>query len=165
MTDNTQPEALRLANVCSNLTRCSMDAHLIAAELRRQHARIAELEAQLSSAGFTAADMATAEARGFRDGAASVAASAPAPSEHIKETYTLAEVKAKIASNDYSAELLLQHAMALLDSASLSANAGEPVAWMDDDGNIEHNHKPWMSDVWKPIPPPPTTSAGSGKGE
>lgn len=45
MTNNTQPEALRLANVCSNLTRYSMDAHLIAAELRRQHARIAELEA------------------------------------------------------------------------------------------------------------------------
>ena len=56
MADNTRPEALRLANVCSNLTRYSMDAHLIAAELRRQHARIAELEAQLSSSGFTAAD-------------------------------------------------------------------------------------------------------------
>ena len=40
MTDNTQPEApeaLRLANVCSNLTRYSMDAHLIAAELCRLH--------------------------------------------------------------------------------------------------------------------------------
>ena len=47
MTDDTQPEALRLANVCSNLTRYSMDAHLIAAELRRQHTRIAELEAAL----------------------------------------------------------------------------------------------------------------------
>lgn len=32
------PEALRLANVCSNLTRYSMDAHLIAAELRRMYA-------------------------------------------------------------------------------------------------------------------------------
>ena len=51
MTDNTPPEALRLANVCSNLTRYPMDAHLIAAELRRQHARIAELEAQLEAIG------------------------------------------------------------------------------------------------------------------
>ena len=51
MTDDTQPEALRLANVCSNLTRYSMDAHLIAAELCRQHARIAELEAQLEAVG------------------------------------------------------------------------------------------------------------------
>lgn len=38
--------------------------------------RIAELEAQLSSSGFTAGDMATAAAQGFRDGVASVAASA-----------------------------------------------------------------------------------------
>ena len=45
------PEALRLANVCSNLTRYSMDAHLIAAELRRQHTRIAELEAQIAAVG------------------------------------------------------------------------------------------------------------------
>ena len=51
MTDNTQPEAMRLANVCSNLTRYSMDAHLIAAELRRQHARIAELESELEAVG------------------------------------------------------------------------------------------------------------------
>lgn len=41
--------------------------------------RIAELESQLESSGFTAADMATAEARGFRDGVASVAASAGEP--------------------------------------------------------------------------------------
>ena len=45
------PEALRLANVCSNLARYSMDAHLIAAELRRQHARIAELESELEAVG------------------------------------------------------------------------------------------------------------------
>ena len=44
MTDK-QPEALRLANVCSNLTRYSMDAHLIAAYLRSQHAEIETLRA------------------------------------------------------------------------------------------------------------------------
>ena len=49
--DEPQAEALRLANACSNLTRYSMDAHLIAAELRRQHARIADLEAQLEAIG------------------------------------------------------------------------------------------------------------------
>lgn len=38
--------------------------------------RIAELESQLESSGFTAADMATASAQGFRDGVASVSASA-----------------------------------------------------------------------------------------
>ena len=111
-----QPEALRLANVCSNLTRYSMDAHLIAAELGRQHARITDLEAQLEAIGaggvsgpligqpqampdlsqltergakawagvdaqglregFTAADMATASAQGFRDGVASLSLTA-----------------------------------------------------------------------------------------
>ena len=54
-----------------------------AAELRRQHARIAELEAQLASAGFTAADMATASAQGFRDGVASVAANAGEPVAYL----------------------------------------------------------------------------------
>ncbi len=58
-------------------------------------------------------------------GRASPSANAGEPSGHIKEPYTLAEIKAKIASNDYSAEMLLQHAMLLLDSASLSANAGQ----------------------------------------
>lgn len=84
---------------------------------------------EASTAGFTAADMATASAQGFRDGVASPSANAGEPSGRIKEPYTLAEIKAKIASSDYSAEMLLQHAMLLLDSASLSANAGEPVAW------------------------------------
>ena len=40
------PEALRLANVCSNLARYSMDAHLIAAELRRLHAENEALRTQ-----------------------------------------------------------------------------------------------------------------------
>ena len=54
MTNNQHgqvPEALRLANVCSNLTKYSMEAHLIAGELRRQHARIAELESELEAVG------------------------------------------------------------------------------------------------------------------
>ena len=43
--------------------------------VRTQHARITELESQLAQR-FDAADMATAAAQGFRDGVASVAASA-----------------------------------------------------------------------------------------
>ena len=46
---------------------------------------------------------------------------APAAATHIQQPYTLAEIKAKIASNDYSAELLLQHAMLLLDSLHADA--------------------------------------------
>lgn len=40
----------------------------------------------------------------------------PTPTEHIKEPYTLAELNERIASNDYNAELLLQHAMLLLNA-------------------------------------------------
>ena len=61
------------------------------------------------------------DAQGLRDGGASHSANAVEPSAHIKEPYTLAEIKAKIASNDYSAEMLLQHAMLLLDSAQEDA--------------------------------------------
>lgn len=52
MTDNTQPEALRLANsiiwmdAFTDFQRDELDK--AAAELRRQHARIADLEAQLA---------------------------------------------------------------------------------------------------------------------
>ena len=85
MTDNTQPEALRLAEYVDDLIDGSMVNYAIeglenvAAELRRLQARIAELEAQLTSSGFTAADMATAESRGFRDGVASLSANAVEP--------------------------------------------------------------------------------------
>ena len=50
MNTKQQPEALRLANAVSNLTRYSMDAHLIAAELLRQHA-----ENETLRAGYAAA--------------------------------------------------------------------------------------------------------------
>ena len=65
MTDRTRPDSGRI------ITSSDVIADL--------HARIAELEAQLASAGFTAADMATASAQGFRDGVASIAANAEGP--------------------------------------------------------------------------------------
>jgi len=66
MTDKQQPEALRLANVCSNLTRYSMDAHLIAAELRTQHAENETLRAGYAAARGDALD--AARYRWLRDG-------------------------------------------------------------------------------------------------
>lgn len=112
--------------------------------VRTQHARIADLEAQLESIGAGgvsgpligqpqampdlsqltergAVAWAGVDAQGLRDGGASPSASAGEPSAHIKEPYTIAEIKAKIASNDYSAEMLLQHAMLLLDSVQEDA--------------------------------------------
>ena len=74
-----QPEALRLAEMLTadewpgSVTLVSYARECVA-ELRRQHARITELESQLAQR-FDAADMATAAARGFGDGAASLAAS------------------------------------------------------------------------------------------
>ena len=69
------------------------------------------------------------------------------PEDHIKNPYTLAEIKTKIASNDYNAEMLLQHAMLLLDGAALSANVGEPVAWYEYNESLDtwflaYNHNP-----------------------
>ena len=51
-------------------------------ELLTQHARIAELEAQLAQR-FDAADVATASAQGFRDGVASLSANAGEPRNAI----------------------------------------------------------------------------------
>ena len=53
MTDDTQPEALRLADRLHHEqpTVLRIDAEHAGEELRRQHARIAELEAQLEAVG------------------------------------------------------------------------------------------------------------------
>ena len=78
MTDDTQPAALRLAEMLTaeewpgNVTIVSYARECVA-ELRTQHAHITELESQLAQR-FDAADMATAAAQGFRDGVASVSA-------------------------------------------------------------------------------------------
>ena len=69
-----QPEALRLAEMLTadewpgHVTLVSYAQECVT-ELLRQHARITELESQLAQR-FDAADMATAAAQGFRDGAA-----------------------------------------------------------------------------------------------
>ena len=68
MTDNPQPEAIRIADefkLCLKLDSIPsiIDIEKAAAELRRQRARITELESQLAQR-FDAADMATASAQG-----------------------------------------------------------------------------------------------------
>ena len=89
MTDNTQPEALRLAAMLTadewpgSVTLVSYARECVA-ELLRQHARITALESQLAQR-FDAADMATAAAQGFRDGVASVSAG----SEPVATVFTM----------------------------------------------------------------------------
>ena len=125
-----QPESLRLAEILeggySLAWLYERGGYGVSAELRRQHARITELESQLEAIGaggvsgpligqpqampdlsqltergakawagvdaqglregFTAADMATAAAQGFRDGVASLAASAWEPVAWLYES-------------------------------------------------------------------------------
>ena len=81
-----RPEALRLA---SDIAASGQFTNLFtldaaAAELRTQHARITALESQLAQR-FDAADMATARAQGFGDGAASVSAG----SEPVATVFTM----------------------------------------------------------------------------
>lgn len=83
MTDNTQPEALDLADWLEAVGG-GPSAKRCAALLREQHARIAELESQLAQR-FDAADVATASAQGFRDGVASVSAG----SEPVATVFTM----------------------------------------------------------------------------
>jgi hypothetical protein len=68
-----QTEALSLADWLDAVGNGGISTTKAAAELRRQHTRITELESQLAQR-FDAADMATAAAQGFRDGVASVSA-------------------------------------------------------------------------------------------
>ena len=75
MDTKQQPLALMLADRLHHEQPVVLriDAEHAGEELRRQHARITELESQLAQR-FDAADMATASAQGFRDGVASVSA-------------------------------------------------------------------------------------------
>jgi hypothetical protein len=74
MTDKQQPEALRLANVCSNLTRYSMDAHLIAAYLRSQHAELETLRAGYAAARLEIESLRAAQPAGAQQPGAAYAA-------------------------------------------------------------------------------------------
>ena len=80
-----QPEALQCAaDLEYSIPRhriqdaFTLNAYKALKMVRTQHARITELESQLAQR-FDAADMATAAAQGFRDGVASLAASAGEP--------------------------------------------------------------------------------------
>lgn len=204
MTDTKQPEALRLADELErekwHLPAVVMQA---AAEyLRRQHARIVELEAQLSSSGFTAADMATAAAQGFRDGVASLAANSGSEpvagmNEYGVRGYLAATIKCwHRLTGDEAAELVAMTQRLAGLYLHPSPPEGRAGGWMpietapkDDpiivaptkrmgicvamndsrDGWVTETCSEWVSIYtpthWMPIPPPPTSSADSRKGE
>ena len=325
MTDNTQSEALRLADEVDEVARTYPDMAEVSAELRRQHARIVELEAQLeaigaggvtgpligqpqampdlsaltergakawagvdaqglregrwymvthdgvatlcedrrdaekeakdadmawphsgphravqlveaSTAGFTAADMATASAQGFRDGVASISANAGEPTCDMRTVVAVAvtmlydthpeDVCRVFDRNDLETIVSITEPLGHGRVEDIYRDAWDHVAapptaqaegwmpiktapqdgrtlllgyfnsagkwrttrgeWMSQDYIDEYAEDPdcmspgwyettvegddgkcWPIDPthWMPLPPPPTTSAGSGKGE
>ncbi len=77
-----------------------------------------------------------AERQAYQCGVADARAIAPAagaaPSQHITQPYTVAEIRERVASGDYSAELMLQHAMlhlgAVAGAAPTDAEIGQLFA-------------------------------------
>ena len=136
MTDNTQPEAMRLANVCSNLTRYSMDAHLIAAELRRQHARIAELEAQIEAlSGVQALSAASPPAE--QQAAPKAAPGESLTRDQIREVFMAHGFTVKEGHTDLK-QYVYDAAYALLAMGSApKAAPGEPGWWRKRADEIE----------------------------
>ena len=140
MTDNTQPEALRLAVSSSAMADEGEMIHLLswyeirnllradAAELRRQHTRIAELEAQLE-------------------------ATHPSPPEGMVGEWRPIETAPKDGS-----EVLVN-----------ATGIGLVVVYWSDDESQWGTGLGYLNGEapthWMPLPLPPTTAAGSEKGE
>ena len=204
MTDTKQHEALRLADeLCEAIAEYPEPTALeaqAAAELRRQHARITELEAQLAQR-FDAADMATAAAQGFRDGAASLAASAGSEpvgywdGEFSKDggatIYEVPQVSAFgrkygniplythpsppegmvggwISVEDRLPKLYTEVLIHPRPTAyCCEGEVDTQGRWSCGEYETGFGHHQIACEVthWMPLPPPPTTSAGSGKGE
>lgn len=143
-----QPEALRLAEMLTanewpgHVTLVSYARECVA-ELRAQHARITELEAQLEAvgaggvgpliacAGFSAADMATAAAQGFRDGAAATArpVAEPADTAALPESFLeIPDVQDESGINAYySREAVLECIDAALASHGQAPAQPDPA--------------------------------------
>ena len=51
----------------------------------------------------------------------------PAPASHIKEPFTVQEIRERINSHDYSPEMLLQHAMLHLEQTQTCAATPAPA--------------------------------------
>ena len=150
-----QPEALDLADWLIGAGG-GPSAQRAAALLRSQHARITELEAQLEAvgaggvgpliacAGFSAADMATAAAQGFRDGVAS-AASWISVDERLPEPNT---------------PVLAYNGKWTGVAAWMSGEYLEPLErWQDEHREFIEMMGPAITH-WMPLPPAPTSADG-----
>ena len=170
---------------------------------------------RLVEASFEAADMATAAAQGFRDGAASIAANAGEPVAHLWQHCETGRTRIVMPDMIVDADASWQVVGPLYLGAApptAQAEGWMPIKtaqqdgrtlllgyfnsagkwrttrgeWMSQDYIDEYAEDPdcmspgwyettvegddgkcWPIDPthWMPLPPPPTTSAGSGKGE
>ncbi len=157
-----QPEALDLADWLIGVGG-GPSAQRAAALLRSQHARITELEAQLeavgaggvgpliASAGFSAADMATAAAQGFRDGVSSVSTGSASMASYAARLLAAAALVTQAKADE-----ALRFAEGL--TAALGPADGESNGWISvderlpepDEHVLAHNGKwtgvaAWMS--------------------
>lgn len=140
-----QPEALRLAEMLTadewpgSVTLVSYARECVA-ELLRQHARITELESQLAQR-FDAADMATAAAQGFMDGAAK---------EQQAEWQSI-----ETAPKDGS-RILLHPAVEVADDWSKGHWNSEHECWI-----VGGSPSGVVHTAWHPLPPAPSTEGES----
>lgn len=113
---------------------------------------------------FTAADMATAEARGFRDGVASVAASAG--SEPVAWPKDAAEVREFFCSDFIRAEYVADDRQPC-DEDRYYISAHDFLSAINWWADFPHHPSPpkGMVGGWMPLPPRPTSSADSRKGD
>ena len=147
MTDRTHPDS------GSIITSGDVIAEL--------HARIAELESQLESSGFTAADMATASAQGFRDGVASVSEGAGwiSVTERLPEWAARDDTPCFINGKEVPPTLTSETVLVALKGGGvrtdkLTTIEGKSDGWWHTYGE--------RVVAWQKTPPTP---AGSGKGE
>ena len=139
MTDDTQPEALRLAAWLNEGAWHQMrlgDVEAAGRELRRQHTRIAELESELEAVGaggvsgpLMGAAPPTAQAEGWRD-------IATAPKDGVFLVYMQDEVRParRMQVADWHSNVKIVGGLFSFDCAT-----------------VTH---------WMPLPPPPTSAEG-----
>jgi hypothetical protein len=145
---------------------------------------------EASTAGFTAADMATASAQGFRDGVASVAANAREPvyqaryqkwfwQDSSRECYEYLQSPENTCAEDWETRILYTHpptaqaegwrpiSTAPRDGTEVLADTsglGRVVVYWDDEESQWGTGLGYLDrgapTHWMPLPPPPTSAEG-----
>ncbi|MBP8141691.1 MAG: DUF551 domain-containing protein [Acidovorax sp.] len=152
MTDDTQPEALRLAAELDETPDFAVDPNMVddlAAELRRQHARIADLEAQLEAIG----------AGGVSGPLVGRAAPPTAQAEGWRPISTAPKDGALIVLGARNGVWIGKY-LPVYQSGYRPENPWSSML-LNHDHMAERYTRPTH---WMPLPPPPTSAEGVGHG-